>query len=144
MNKNELAIWQGTRVENDKTFLITKLLHSSGEELVSEMLIPFTDDPQKFGSYLTYFKRYQITCILGISADEDDDGNQVSQNSMKVNLEQKPVQQQVVQQSQQASKPSEKQIFAVKKISSQKNIQIDVDKMSSKDAFDFIKLHSSK
>jgi hypothetical protein len=67
------------RVDGDKTILITKLIHESGEELVSEMILPHNSDPQKYGSLITYYKRYQLQAILGVSTkDEDDDGNSVS------------------------------------------------------------------
>lgn len=34
---------------------------------------------QQLGSALTYGRRYSICCLLGIVADEDDDGNKASQ-----------------------------------------------------------------
>jgi hypothetical protein len=43
------------------------------------MILPNNQDPQKLGSLITYYKRYQLQAILGIStAEEDDDGNSVS------------------------------------------------------------------
>ena len=43
------------------------------------MIMPVLQDPQKLGSLITYYKRYQLQALLGIStADEDDDGNLVS------------------------------------------------------------------
>lgn len=76
---NGLAIIQTMRVNESSTLLVTKLLHESGEELVSEMIMPVLQDPQKMGSLITYYKRYQLQAMLGIStADEDDDGNSVS------------------------------------------------------------------
>jgi hypothetical protein len=75
-----LAIAQPMRIELDRTILITKLIHESGEEMISEMILPTVQDPQKFGSLITYYKRYQLQALLGIStSDEDDDGNSVSQ-----------------------------------------------------------------
>jgi hypothetical protein len=68
------------RIELDRTILITKLIHESGEEMISEMILPTVQDPQRFGSLITYYKRYQLQALLGIStSDEDDDGNSVSQ-----------------------------------------------------------------
>lgn len=76
---NGLAVIQSMRVQDATTILITKLLHESGEELVSEMPITILSDAQKLGSLITYYKRYQLQAMLGIStADEDDDGNSVS------------------------------------------------------------------
>lgn len=79
LSANGLAVSQPMRVDGDKTILITKLIHESGEELVSEMILPHNSDPQKYGSLITYYKRYQLQAILGVSTkDEDDDGNSVS------------------------------------------------------------------
>ena len=76
---NGLAVVQTMRVSDVSTLLVTKLLHESGEELLSEMVMPVLQDPQKMGSLITYYKRYQLQALLGIStADEDDDGNSVS------------------------------------------------------------------
>lgn len=76
---NGLAVIQSMRVQDATTILITKLLHESGEEMVSEMIMPVLSDPQKMGSLLTYYKRYQLQALLLIStSDEDDDGNSVS------------------------------------------------------------------
>lgn len=39
----------------------------------STMYVPVLDNPQHFGSYLTYAKRYAILSALGVAPDEDDD-----------------------------------------------------------------------
>lgn len=54
--------------------LITRLLHTSGEEIVSviDTLLP-TGDPQSIGSAVTYLRRYTLAPMVGI-ASEDDDG----------------------------------------------------------------------
>lgn len=76
---NGLAIVQSMRVQEATTILVTKLIHESGEEISSEMPITILADAQKLGSLITYYKRYQLQALLGIStADEDDDGNLVS------------------------------------------------------------------
>jgi len=77
---NGLAILQPMRVDGDRTILITRLVHESGEEMISEMILPPANDPQKCGSLITYYKRYQLQALLGISTkEEDDDGNRASQ-----------------------------------------------------------------
>lgn len=77
---NGLAILQPMRVDAGVTILITRLIHESGESIESEMILPALSDAQKFGSLITYYKRYQIQALLGISTrEEDDDGNHVSQ-----------------------------------------------------------------
>ena len=76
LSANGLALTQPMRVQDGSTILITKIIHESGEELTSEMILPHHADPQKFGSLITYYKRYQLQAILGVSTkDEDDDAN---------------------------------------------------------------------
>lgn len=48
----------------------------SGESIESTMDILLSkNDPQAQGSALSYARRYSLSAILGISTDEDDDGN---------------------------------------------------------------------
>lgn len=58
----------------------TTLFHESGEWLESGVLwMPSEKNTaQALGSAITYAKRYQLSAIFGISADEDDDGNEAS------------------------------------------------------------------
>lgn len=56
--------------------LTTTLLHSSGQWISSETpLLVEEAGSQAFGSALTYMRRYALCAMLGIAADEDDDGN---------------------------------------------------------------------
>jgi hypothetical protein len=61
--------------EQGRTFLVTNLMHESGEVLKSAFPLPDTQDPQKLGSAITYARRYSVCAILSVTADEDDDGN---------------------------------------------------------------------
>jgi len=79
LSTNGLALTQVMKVDNGINILITKVMHESGQEIVSEMILPNNPDPQKHGSAITYYKRYQLQALLGIStSDEDDDGNSAS------------------------------------------------------------------
>ena len=64
--------------ESRETFLITKLLHVSGQWICSYFPIPLAIrlDPQAIGSFIAYARRYSITGITGV-AIEDDDGKSV-------------------------------------------------------------------
>lgn len=74
-----LSITQPMRVTDNGTILITRLLHESGELIESEMILPHNSDPQRYGSLISYYKRYQLTALLGIATiDEDDDANRAS------------------------------------------------------------------
>lgn len=59
----------------------TVIMHEDGEVLSSGQLSlrPTKNDPQGYGSAITYAKRYQLAAMFGISSDKDDDGNAASQ-----------------------------------------------------------------
>lgn len=59
--------------------LTTLLLHISGEYISSTVSAPLTkQDAQGIGSALTYLRRYALSAIIGVVADDDDDGNAAS------------------------------------------------------------------
>ena len=64
--------------------LLTLLLHESGAVLEGRTPIPETADVQAFGSAITYLRRYAIQSLLGIAAEEDDDGNRGAGNQSKL------------------------------------------------------------
>lgn len=79
--------------------LETWLLHSSGQWIQGKIEIKAgagnrgINEIQALGSALTYYKRYALAAMLGISvADEDDDGN------LAIDLEQKSKQQKTSKQ----------------------------------------------
>jgi len=77
LRKHGLAVVQ-TFGETDGTYinLITTLLHESGEYISGTFTMrPSKADPQGLGSATTYARRYALSAVLGIVADEDDDGN---------------------------------------------------------------------
>lgn len=75
---NELAVIQEPSSANGRVVLTTTLLHSSGEYIRSSISFPVTkQDPQGYGSAITYARRYALQAITGI-APEDDDGNAAS------------------------------------------------------------------
>jgi len=61
--------------------IVTSLMHSSGQWMNSRLPLNFDGlKPQELGSLITYMRRYALTAILGICADEDDDGNAATQD----------------------------------------------------------------
>jgi hypothetical protein len=76
-----LAVVQPLTNEGEQFILETILLHESGEWIGTETLIPHmegnraTNTVQEFGISLTYMRRYMLTSMLGINAEEDTDGN---------------------------------------------------------------------
>ena len=86
--KNGLAVIQmpGNFFEG-RMWLITRLVHSSGEWIEQEMSVPVGKpdregvvkvDAQAAGSALTYMRRYALAAFIGI-VQADDDGNAAAQ-----------------------------------------------------------------
>ena len=74
--KNGLAVIQTTTPTTDGTVrVVSTLAHASGEWVRGELAMkPVKTDPQGIGSALTYARRYGLCSLVGIVADEDDDG----------------------------------------------------------------------
>lgn len=72
--KHDLAITQFTDMIGERIFLISRLIHSSGEFMEAKFPIVY-DKPQAMGSAITYARRYALSSMCNISADEDDDAN---------------------------------------------------------------------
>lgn len=71
-----LAVTQLIGHRGADTTLKTILLHKSGQWIGEEMLLCLPKHtPQDQGSAVTYAKRYAYCAILGIVADDDNDGN---------------------------------------------------------------------
>jgi len=65
--------------ENGCIVLDTQLSHASGQWMRSRLMLPVAkQDPQGYGSAITYARRYAIGCMCGIVTEEDDDGNAAS------------------------------------------------------------------
>jgi len=81
LGKHGLAVMQSTETQDGFPSIVTKVLHESGEWISSDHLImaPSQNDPQSAGSAITYGRRYSLTALLGLAADEDDDGQAGSQ-----------------------------------------------------------------
>ena len=78
LNKHGLALVQYPCVEDGRHALKTEIRHVSGDAVWTIVYLPVELDApaQIVGSALTYFRRYSLTAMLGLSADEDDDGKQ--------------------------------------------------------------------
>ena len=78
---NNLAVVHTTKVLEGKNILITNLLHTSGESITSEMLLPNNtggggNPMHKEGGAITYCRRYSLLAILGLNAGiPDNDGD---------------------------------------------------------------------
>jgi hypothetical protein len=84
LTKNNLAVVQQMDILETKNVLITSLIHSSGQWFKSiAPLNPVKNDPQGYGSAITYMRRYSLCAILGIIQD-DDDGERACDNKKTV------------------------------------------------------------
>lgn len=79
--ENGLCVLQPIISTERGAALVTRLLHESGQWMECEILLPpLGSNPQAFGSAVTYMRRYSISAMLNISADEDDDANRAAGN----------------------------------------------------------------
>ncbi|WP_291568768.1 MULTISPECIES: ERF family protein [unclassified Clostridium] len=78
LSKHGLSYIQMPNSEDGALVAITTmLLHESGEWIESEPLKLKSDKPtaQGSGSSITYARRYQLSAMLGIASEDEDDGN---------------------------------------------------------------------
>ena len=83
---NHLAVSQICTSRDGYIGVETVLLHKSGEWISSYMELPLSDEKGKSnaqvaGSIITYIRRYSLAAILGMYADEDQDGNNSPNNT---------------------------------------------------------------
>lgn len=83
LSANGLALIQPFYHGPNGLELRTILAHSSGARLEAVTELPKVDSIQGAGSALTYLKRYQVQAILGVSSEEDDDGNAADGNQVQ-------------------------------------------------------------
>lgn len=81
---NGIALYQETFLDETGVTVETVFLHESGETLrAGKLHVPAAkQDPQGYGSALTYVRRYSLMAACGI-APEDDDGNAASKPSVR-------------------------------------------------------------
>lgn len=85
LGKHGLTMVQPLSNLNGHPAIRTVLLHESGESIEDTFPLPLRPDmtAQEVGSAITYVRRYAWVSMLGLVADEDDDGNHASGNSVK-------------------------------------------------------------
>lgn len=75
LSKNGLSVIHILQQEEQNTYMITQLSHSSGQYIRSKVkLSPQKQDVQSLGSYITYMKRYCYAALVGVVTGDDDDG----------------------------------------------------------------------
>ena len=76
LHERGFVLIQPVNFIDGQAVLDTSLIHAeSGMNVTSRMVLtPVKDDPQSLGSAITYARRYSLMPLLGLVADEDDDG----------------------------------------------------------------------
>lgn len=74
LNEANIAVLQVPVTENGKSVLRTMLLHSSGEYVASDtdIVSAKVNDPQAYGSAISYARRYGLQAIVTLKTAEDD------------------------------------------------------------------------
>src|SRR5690349_8719611 len=67
---NGLSVTQTTEIRENGFVLVTTLRHASGQWIASEYPLPLGAKPQELGSALTYARRYSLSAIACIAADD--------------------------------------------------------------------------
>lgn len=85
--KHGLAITQDVSGDGDRVTVSTLIMHESGEwiEQTGLTIKPAKTDAQGTCGSVTYARRYALQAALNISSDDDDDGNEASKPTEKVN-----------------------------------------------------------
>ena len=90
LTKHGLSVLQSPSGDGEHITVTTLITHESGEWIESDPLTLKADKAtaQGAGSAVTYARRYALSAMLGISSEDDDDGNYASdtdkQNGEKI------------------------------------------------------------
>lgn len=92
LSKNGLSVVQPVSGTGEFVTVTTLLMHESGEWIEEIISLPVGEargksQAQEAGSIITYLRRYSLASMLGVYADEDTDGNPVTQNNGKTKAE---------------------------------------------------------
>src|SRR5882672_7831855 len=84
LTENGLWFTQIMKEDQGTYILDTRLMHASGQWIACQMPLIWDGNGsnQQFGSALTFMRRYALTSLLGIAAEEDDDANAADGNQM--------------------------------------------------------------
>jgi len=78
LSANGLALIQPIQHGQTGPVLVCMLTHAAGGVLTSELTMPGlrdVADPKAFGATITYLRRYLVSAMLGVAADDDLDEN---------------------------------------------------------------------
>lgn len=76
LTKHKLALFQSLDVSGNDARLVCTLAHAEGAVIQSAISIAHPHsmkEPKQFGALVSYYRRYMVTSILGVAADDDLD-----------------------------------------------------------------------
>jgi hypothetical protein len=99
---NGITVLENPVTKDDLVGVEVTFLHESGQFITHDpfMLPPGKNTAQGYGSSITYARRYALSAVLNIAAEEDDDGNTASEDN---------------KQNRQLSEPQVKRLYAIAK-----------------------------
>lgn len=82
---NGITVLENPKTEDGRVGVEITLLHETGQYITHDpfMLPPGKNDAQGHGSAVTYARRYALSAVMNISADDDDDGNGAQQKNQE-------------------------------------------------------------
>lgn len=85
LHENGISVLQLNVYVDGKNFVRTTLLHESGEYICSdtEIVVKEAGNPQALGSAISYARRYGLSSLLSVGADDDDGEAAMSRPSEK-------------------------------------------------------------
>ena len=86
LNDNGIIVLQPMITVDGKEYINTRLLHESGETIESNTLIlcKAQNDPQAYGSGITYARRYGLQSLVCIGAEDDDAEKATNRESKEI------------------------------------------------------------
>jgi len=86
--RNRIAFPQTIEVDGEHDYLVTTLIHASGQWIRSRMKLTHeaqkgTNANQALGGALSYARRYSLTAMTGVSQEDDDAASAAPSNGAK-------------------------------------------------------------
>jgi hypothetical protein len=81
----KIGVFQPIIQKDGKSYVRTLLLHESGEYFGgdTEIVCAKQNDPQAYGSAITYARRYGLQSLVGLGAEDDDGESAMNRSSAK-------------------------------------------------------------
>lgn len=83
LGKHGIAVMQITETLDSAILLHTRLIHTSGEWISSTYPVSHIGKHQEMGAALTYAKRQALSAMVAVAGEDDDDGNEATQQTLK-------------------------------------------------------------